>query len=315
MTFEKYLLEKGLSKGTASTYQRNILLFLTWLDMENLETEQVSSADIMAYMNHLQKKEYANTTRGIHLLVIRTFYDYQIHFDKQQINPAQYIKIRGIKRIHLYPLLSKSELENIYQNYEVPTDNHPMANRNWFRYYQLSRQRNKTILGLMVWQGLGTAEINQLKLVDVKLREGLIYIAGRRKGQERTLELKPQQIIELMEYQVHTRQQLLAYYKENPEQKVFYLTTPAVGKKTAKNSTNDALNLWKRLNDDVRKANPKFIHFKQVRACVITAWLGQYNLRQVQYMAGHRYVSTTQRYMLNQVEDLQNDIEQFHPIG
>jgi integrase/recombinase XerD len=32
-------------------------------------------------------------------------------------------------------------------------------------------------------------------------------------------------------------------------------------------------------------------------------------------MAGHRYVSSTEGYLVNQMEDLQSDIEQFHPIG
>jgi len=54
---------------------------------------------------------------------------------------------------------------------------------------------------------------------------------------------------------------------------------------------------------------------KQMRASVITHWLRLYNLRQVQNMAGHKYVSTTETYLVNQVEDLQADIEQFHPIG
>ncbi|PKP47998.1 MAG: integrase, partial [Bacteroidetes bacterium HGW-Bacteroidetes-12] len=32
------------------------------------------------------------------------------------------------------------------------------------------------------------------------------------------------------------------------------------------------------------------------------------------YMAGHRYVSSTEAYLVNQTEDLQKDIDQFHPF-
>lgn len=32
-------------------------------------------------------------------------------------------------------------------------------------------------------------------------------------------------------------------------------------------------------------------------------------------MAGHRYISSTESYLAGQVEELQNDIDAFHPIG
>jgi integrase/recombinase XerD len=47
---------------------------------------------------------------------------------------------------------------------------------------------------------------------------------------------------------------------------------------------------------------------------VTTHWLKQYNLREVQYMAGHRYVRLAEAYMVNQMEDLRADIDQFYPF-
>jgi len=69
------------------------------------------------------------------------------------------------------------------------------------------------------------------------------------------------------------------------------------------------------LTNEIKSKNKQFINFKQVRTSVITHWLKQYNLRQVQYMAGHRYISSTEAYLVNQMEDLQADIDQFHPMG
>jgi integrase/recombinase XerD len=309
-TFEKYLLKKGLSSSTITHYNKHTLDFIAWLDRENIEVENAGATDITAYIQHLRKKGLANITLNMQVIIIKHFFDYQIENDHRQNNPAQHLKIRGSKNKKLYPQLSKQELENLYQNYEVPTAEDPRANRNWFNSYKLSRQRNKTILGLMIWQGLTTPEVNKLTIKDMKLREGQLFIAGSRKSAERTLELKPQQIIELMEYQLTTRNELL---KLNPKQaELYYLPTPAAGQKTI--TDNNGINIWKRLSDEVEKINPRFINFKQVRASVITHWLAQYNLRQVQYMAGHKYVSTTETYLVNQVEDLQADIEQFHPI-
>ncbi|NQY67094.1 MAG: site-specific integrase [Flavobacteriales bacterium] len=141
-------------------------------------------------------------------------------------------------------------------------------------------------------------------------QERQIYIGGSRKSNERTLELKSNQIIELMEYQYTTRNELLKY--REAETDLLFLSTPTAGKLKATGSGK--LDIWKSLRNDIRKYNPKFINFKQVRTSVITHWLKQYNLRQVQQMAGHRYVSSTEAYLVNQTEDLQKDIDEFHPF-
>src|SRR5690606_24381110 len=53
---------------------------------------------------------------------------------------------------------------------------------------------------------------------------------------------------------------------------------------------------------------------KQIRASVITKWLKTYNLREVQYLAGHRYISSTEGYQQNDMEGLKEEIQQFHRI-
>ncbi len=53
---------------------------------------------------------------------------------------------------------------------------------------------------------------------------------------------------------------------------------------------------------------------KQLRTSVITHWLKNYNLREVQYMAGHRYVSSTEAYQINDLDDLIEDIGKYHPL-
>jgi integrase/recombinase XerD len=39
------------------------------------------------------------------------------------------------------------------------------------------------------------------------------------------------------------------------------------------------------------------------------------NLRQVQYMAGHKYVSSTARYQSNNLDNLQSKLEKLHPLA
>jgi integrase/recombinase XerD len=40
-----------------------------------------------------------------------------------------------------------------------------------------------------------------------------------------------------------------------------------------------------------------------------------YNLRKVQYMAGHRFISSTESYQQSEMEGLTEQINKFHPLG
>lgn len=310
MSFKNYLESQGKSKSTVTHYNSYALDFLGWLDKDNTEVENATAKEVLSYLNHLQKKGQENKTRNIRLNVIKQFFNYQIDCGHRTDNPIQHLKIRGTKHKKLYPILEKQELQKIYDDYQVPSEEDERTNRNWFNSYRLSRARNKAVISLMIHQGLTTPEVNKLQLNDLKLKEGKVFIGGSRKSNERTLELKSNQIMELMEYQFTTRTELLKYCKE--ETKNLFISSPPIGKGYSKRT--DSGEIWKRLSQEIRENNSDFINFKQVRTSVITHWLKQFNLRQVQYMAGHRYVSSTEGYLVNQTEDLQKDIDEFYPF-
>jgi len=308
-SFKKYLEAQGKSKSTITHYNSYILDFIAWLDSDGTEVERITAKEVLSYLSRLQKKGQQNKTRNIRLNVIKQFIRWQVEQGKRADDPIAHLKIRGSDTRKLHKILSKEELDGIYHNYEVPSEEDERSNRNWFKKYRLSRARNKAVLSLMIHQGLSTPEVEQLKLEDLKLKEGKIQICGARKSNERTLELRSDQIMELMEYQYTTRKELLNYQKGKSEQ--LFLSVPTAGQEKA----NGSLQIWKGLSKEIRAQYPKFTNFKQVRASVITHWLKQYDLRKVQYIAGHRYVSSTEAYLVNQTEDLQADIDQFHPLG
>ena len=309
-SFKQHLQSQGKSKSTVIAYNSYALDFISYLDADNTEVENATAKEVLSYLNYLQKRGQENKTRNIRLNVIKQFFNWQIEHGARADNPVAHLKIRGTKRQKLYPILSKQELEEIYINYEIPTEQHKKSKCNWFKTYKLSKQRNKSVLSLLINQGLTTPEVARIRLKDLGLKEGRVYISGGRKSDKRILDLKSNQIIELMEYQYTTRTELLKYQKEETD--LLFLSTPSAGKLEA--TGNGELQIWKSLIKDIRKYNPKLINFKQVRTSVITHWLKQYNLRQVQDMAGHRYVSSTEAYLVNQTEDLQADIDQFHPF-
>jgi len=70
----------------------------------------------------------------------------------------------------------------------------------------------------------------------------------------------------------------------------------------------------KRLMERLKEQESQLKSSHQIRASVITHWLKQYNLREVQYMAGHKRVQSTESYQKNDTESLQLDIDRFHPM-
>lgn len=280
--------------------------------MQNIESENASSTDIMSYLQHLQRKGQQNKTRNINLNAVKHYYNYLLSIEIRIDNPARQIKIRGAKTKKLHNIFTKQELESIYHNYKTDIAESRQNNTKVHLYTAHSKKRNKVMIGLMVYQALTTDEVNRLTTNDVKLKEGKIFIAGTRKSNERELDLKPHQIMELMEYQLSTRQEILKL--KGTDTNLYFLQVLATGKEKQNTQTETCINVWKRLSQEVRTQNKKFINFQQVRASVITHWLQKYNLREVQYMAGHRYVSTTESYQVNNIDDLVKNIEAYHPI-
>ncbi|MCP4457928.1 MAG: hypothetical protein GY816_07890, partial [Cytophagales bacterium] len=48
---------------------------------------------------------------------------------------------------------------------------------------------------------------------------------------------------------------------------------------------------------------------------VITKWVKTHNLRKAQYLAGHRFIGSTESYQENDMEGLIEKINQYHPLG
>jgi integrase/recombinase XerD len=65
----------------------------------------------------------------------------------------------------------------------------------------------------------------------------------------------------------------------------------------------------------LKRKNKLIVNAKQLRASVIVKWLKMYNLRKVQYMAGHRYISSTESYQQSEMEGLTEEVNKFHPLG
>ena len=288
--FIKYLLQKGYSIKSSERYLKDIERYKKWLIKENITEEAVSYNDVTHYIQSKKGSVKQITIQTI-LASLKQYYNYLVELGFVKENPTVNVQIKGIKRKVLHNILSKPELEKIYFDYKN------------LESESLSKKRNEIIVSLLVYQGLNTNEIQNLIVKDVKLREGKIFIKGNRRSNERTLKLESHQILDFMEYQLKTREIILQETKKETD--LFFVT---------QGSSLKLQNVMQKLMQQLHKQNGQVKSVKQIRASVITGWLKVYNLREVQYFAGHRYVSSTENYLINDLEDLKEDINKYHPI-
>jgi len=288
MDFKKYLEKQQLSINTINGYQNTIKLLLDWLKEEGIQPEKMTYADLLAYIRYAGNK--GNSKRHINqqLTVARHYFNYLIKIGKTNDNVADSLFIKGVSRRLPHDLLDEETLYKIYEKY--PTKG-------------AAGKRNKAMLGIMIYQGLNTEEIGKLEAEHIQLKEGKIYVPGGRRSNSRILPLAAHQVLELKDY-IEKTWPLILQIAEKETDKLFTSTGPS---ERISNTTT-------KLIQNVQKYAPEVKSVKQIRMSVITYWLEKSNLREVQYMAGHRYVSSTERYLLTNLDDLQNDLNEFHPL-
>ena len=292
MNYENYLQQQGYSTSTIKEYVRRNESFSRWAIKNEIDTDRINYGQLMEYVNHLQHKKNESATINNELSALKTYFQYLIYGGIRIDNPAEGLVIKGVKKKVLHNLLDSDELEDLYYSYETKT-----IKRTDFK---VVAQRNKVMIGLMVYQGLNTTDLQALEIKDAQPYKGKVEVLGTRRSNARTLELKPWQVIELMEYINEVRPQIANLRKERNEN----LFIP----------NNHLKDIVSSIIKQLKRYNLKVESLNQIRASVIVNWLKQHNLRKVQYFAGHRYISSTEAYKQDNLEHLQEVVSQFHPL-
>jgi integrase/recombinase XerD len=301
--FREWLTLKGYSAATVKTVVEQIVTFLAWVEAENIpEPTQVSYNDLMSYVQSCQSRGVSQKTIAHYISDVRKFYGFLISEGMLKENPAAFITTRGIKRRVYYTILSLEELQQLYRQYPVDITNEPGKGLPPQQRNILSRRRNKVIMSLLVNQGLRVEEIKALRVQDLQLREGRITVHSQRRTAERVLELESYQVYELIDYLQEVRKPFIE--ASGPSDRLFLQWRQG---EHFYGVTGMMLAHLRNINASVR-------NFDQIRASVITHWVKTYNLRKAQYMAGHRYVSSTEDYKQQVLDELQNDVKKFHPL-
>jgi site-specific recombinase XerD len=293
-TYKSYLQKENYTESTIESYTKGAEIFIKWCNKNHTSPDLIDYKTILKFIKYLQRKGTTKKTVKHKIGTLKIYFKYLLSENYRIDNPVENINIKGVKRTINYNLLEADELEDLYYSYE--TENIKDS------YHKLTAKRNKIIVGLLVYQGLNTSELIKLELENLQLYKGKIYIKSGARSNSRILELKSWQVIEFLEYIKEIREEILTR-KSLETNRIFIPNNARLG--------NTVLAIIKKL----KSYNQKVINGNQIRASVITNWLKQYNLRQVQVLAGHRYISSTERYLTDDLESLHEIINNFHPIS
>jgi site-specific recombinase XerD len=277
MNFREYLSE-NYTEQTVSRYARAVEHLAIYV-----KPEQASHKQIIDYLFKFDKASAPV------IAALKQYYDYLIDQGIRQDHPCKTISTKKkSKPMQHQELFTAEELELLMKR-EVR--------------YPILERRNKTILSLLIYQGLTPQNIVNLRTIDIDLDSGTVYVMATKQLTRRTLELRPQQVLILLKYIYEDRVELT----KSANSRLFVT-------KRGENLSVDALNRMLRPQQGL--FSNKNLNASTIRQSVIANWINHFNypLEDVQLLAGHRWLSSTVKYKVVNREENREKINRFFPL-
>ena len=286
MKLEHYL-EQKLSPETVKLYLRDIKIFLDYQTEEKAITANYQ--DILQYIEYLRKHYPKPQTINRMLYGVKAYYFWLIETGQRNDHPCRYLRLKDAKPkpLQLQDLFTEKELESLLDRKER---------------YESARIRNQVIISLLIYQALRQKEIVNLEVKDVNLEAGTIDIKVTRNTNKRTLKLQASQIMMFYKYIHQIRQKLI---KTDTDKLIINLRgAPETGE-----GINYLIETFKTKYPD------RNLNAQTIRQSVISNLLKSgKGLREVQYFAGHKKISSTEKYRQTGLEELKAAIMKYHPL-
>jgi integrase/recombinase XerD len=282
-------LEDGLSKNTLDAYRSDLEIFAQWLDMTHQRNLlQTSAVEITQFMA-IRRSDKA-TSANRRLTVLKRFFRYMIRQNFLTEDPC--LQLRPAKQGMRMPIsLTEQQVEALLQAPNLEED---------------LGLRDRAMIELMYASGLRVSEMIHLKLIHLRLNEGIIHIMGGKGNKERLVPFGGEAAQYLQQYLEQARPQLL----QNQTSEYLF-----IGRHTANCLTRQAF--WYVIKRYAQIAGiPGHLSPHTLRHAFATHLLNHgADLRVVQLLLGHADISTTQIYTHIARERLKNIHQQHHPRG
>lgn len=286
MNLQQYL-QKHYSSSSTAMYEREIEIFVS----NNPGNRTYKHADITAYVGLLRTRYKNPKTLKRVLSAIKVWYSFLVEKGEREDHPARAIRLRDSEEetVQLQDLFTSEELELLLIESK--------------ERYSILQNRNQILLSLLIYQGLKPGELEALETKDIDLDKGTINVKENGKNNGRILYLKSNQKKILEDYLETNRSILLS---SNESEKLL------VGQRGRAMSGEDITKHIQRRFKNVFA--PRVVTARSIRQSVITNLLKDgKDISLVQYFAGHKYPSATEKYRQTQLKALSEAIQRLHP--
>jgi len=163
--FIHYLtVEKGLSKNTLLSYERDLKPFIQFLlDSEIIHYQDVHRKHIMTYLSALKDSGKASSTISRNMASIRSYFQFLFREREIEQDPTIHLESPKVER-KLPSVLSMKEVELLLS---APEESTPFG------------QRDRAMLELLYATGIRVSELVSLTMDDVHLNLGFIKCIGK----------------------------------------------------------------------------------------------------------------------------------------
>ncbi|MEM6696845.1 MAG: tyrosine-type recombinase/integrase [Bacteroidota bacterium] len=287
-------LEEYLKSNYSSTSIKGYLNMIKRFKLVmNEGADSATYTDVLEYIGLLREQNLHPKSLRNNLFAIKIYFNYLLQIGKRNDHPCKYLYLKDQinRQIQVESLYSKETLEDLYQNHQSKKEE--------------NQRRDKIIISLLIYQALTVLEISQLKVDDVDVEAGTIFVGENKKNRERTLSLKPQQILL---FHTYLKKDWKRYHrKQTPKKRLNNFILSENGVQIWKSGINRMINRG-------REKNEKLTPLK-IRQSVIAHLLKENNdIRIVQAFAGHRRTASTEAYKQTGLEELKSAIEKLHPL-
>ena len=277
MNFRTYLTQ-NYTDQTVDRYARAVEHFTMHSKAERADHEQI--------ITYLKKYNKANHPT---ISALKHYFDYLIEQGNRTDHPCKSLSVlKKSKPMQHQDLFSVEELELLMTRESR---------------YPMLENRNKALLSLLIYQGLTPQNIINLRVEDIDLDSGNVYVMATKQLTRRSLELRSNQVLTLHKYIYEDRVELI----EMASARLFVT-------KRGKNLNVEALNRMLRPLQGL--FTDKNLNASTIRQSVIVNWINHYghSLENVQLLAGHRWLSSTEKYKIIDRDDKREKINRFFPI-
>jgi integrase/recombinase XerD len=283
------VVEKGLSRNTIVSYERDLKSYLSFMqNIEKLtELDAIQRSQIIHFLAHLKDSGKSAKTIARHVASLRAFHQFLLREKVVGQDPTVHIESPQLER-NLPKVLSLQEVEILLESPKL------------IDHYGY---RDKAMLELLYATGIRVSELIGLNMDDIHLTMGFIRCIGKG-NKERIIPLGRTASTALEQYLAKGRPKFVS---KGHKDEAFFLNHH--GKRLTRQG------FWKILKRLAKEANiEKELTPHTLRHSFATHLLENgADLRAVQEMLGHADISTTQIYTHVTKTRLKDVYSKFHP--